>query len=134
MTKRTYDIRLRNAIAKSGDLGLFPKLNIPRSTARYHSWVKRQLKCLLPDQSSCPKLSPIKITRNETNTIKELVTAKEYAHFSINSLAMLAKRQQLVFASVAAWYRIVRKFNLRRSSVRFYPPKPKIGIRASAPN
>jgi transposase InsO family protein len=79
-------------------------------------------------------LSPTKITRNETNTIKELVTAKEYTHFSINSLAMFAKRQQLVFASVTAWYRIVREFNLRRPSVRLHPPKPKIGIRALAPN
>lgn len=229
MTKRTYDIRLRNAIARSGDPDLFPDLNIPRSTAlqwiregvkevvthpslgkscdalieetaalqkahsaekaknellnvslrvigfqmqymrvaagelkakllgaidaakahlslkeclesigltaaRYHSWLKRQVKCILPDQSSCPKLSPTKITRNETNTIKELVTAKEYTHFSINSLAMFAKRQQLVFASVTAWYRIVREFNLRRPSVRLHPPKPKIGIRALAPN
>ena len=91
--------------------------SIGLTAARYHSWLKRQVKCLLPDQSSCPKLSPRKITRNETNTIKELVTAKEYTHFSINSLAMFAKRQQLVFASVTAWYRIVRKFNLRRSGV-----------------
>jgi hypothetical protein len=27
---------------------------------------------------------------------------------------MFAKRQELVFASVSAWYRIVREFNLRR--------------------
>jgi transposase InsO family protein len=229
MTKRTYDIRLRNAIARTGDPDLFPDLNIPRSTAlqwiregvkevvthpslgkscdalteenaalqkkcsaekaknelvnislsvtgfqmqymrvaagelkaklldaidtakahlslkdclesigltaaRYHSWVKRQIKCLLPDQSTCPKLSPTKITSKETLAIKELVTAKEYTHFSINSLAMFAKRQELVFASVSAWYRIVREFNLRRPGVRLYPQKPKIGIRALAPN
>jgi transposase InsO family protein len=229
MTKRTYDIRLRNAIARAGDPDLFPDLNIPRSTAlqwiregvkevvthpslgkscdvlaeenaalqkkcsaekaknelvnislsvagfqmqymrvaagelkaklldaidtakahlslkdclesigltaaRYHSWVKRQVKCLLPDQSTCPKLSPTKITSKETLAIKELVTAKEYTHFSINSLAMFAKRQELVFASVSAWYRIVREFNLRRPGVRLYPQKPKIGIRALAPN
>ncbi|MEY4064041.1 MAG: hypothetical protein RIR26_249 [Pseudomonadota bacterium] len=47
---------------------------------------------------------------------------------------MFAERQEMVFASVPAWYRIVRKFNLRRPGVRLYPPKPKIGIRASAPN
>lgn len=229
MAKRTYDIRVRNAIAHSGNADLFPDLQIPRSTAlqwiregvkevvthpslgksrdalieenaavqkayesekaknelvnvslrvigfqmqyvrvaagnlkekllgaittarnhlslkdclesigltaaRYHSWVKRQIKCILPDQSTCPKLSPTKITSKETATIKELVTAKEYSHFSINSLAMLAKRKHTVFASVSAWYRIVREFNLRRPGVRIYPPKPKIGIRASEPN
>ncbi|RPH40488.1 MAG: transposase [Burkholderiales bacterium] len=229
MTKRTYDIRVRNAVARSGDADLFPELEIPRPTAlewirlgikevvthpsfewshdtlvekiasleksleaekaknqlvkcslevlsfrmqyvrvaagelkekllqtitnatlhvplkecletigltaaRYHSWIKRQVKCLLPDQSTCPKLSPTKITSKETLAIKELVTAKEYAHFSINSLAMFARRQQMVFASATAWYRIVREFNLRRPGVRVYPPKPKIGIRASEPN
>jgi transposase InsO family protein len=39
-----------------------------------------------------------------------------------------------VFASATAWYRIVREFNLLRPGVRIYPPKPKIGIRASEPN
>jgi hypothetical protein len=33
MTKRTYDIRLRNAIARTGDPDFFPDLKIPRSTA-----------------------------------------------------------------------------------------------------
>jgi hypothetical protein len=154
MAKRTYDIRVRNAVARSGDPDLFLDLHIPRSTAlqwiregakevvthpslgkscdalieenfalkktcaaekakahlplkecletigltaaRYHSLVKREVKCLLPDQSTCPKLSPTKITSKETLAIKELVTAKEYAHFSINSLAMFAKRQELI--------------------------------------
>jgi hypothetical protein len=31
MTKRTYDIRLRNAIARAGDPDLFPDLNIAHS-------------------------------------------------------------------------------------------------------
>lgn len=46
--------------------------SIGLTAARYHSWVKRKIKCILPDQSTCPKLS----------------------------------RQQMVFASVSAWYRI----------------------------
>jgi hypothetical protein len=198
MTKRSYDIRARNAVARSGNPYLFRSLNIPRSTAlqwiregvkevvthpsfgkschelveenfalqkacaaekaknglvhvtlrivgfqmqyvrvaagnlkekllsaidsarshlslkeclesigltaaSYHSWVKHQIKCFLPDQSTCPKLSPTKITSKETLAIKDLVTAKDYAHFSINSLAMFARRQQMVFASVTAW-------------------------------
>ena len=107
---------------------------IKLSSARYFSWIKRQVKCALPDQSSCPRLSPTKITSKETLVIKEFVTAKEYSHFSINSLAMLAKREKKVFASVTAWYRIVREYALRRPGIRIYPPKPKIGIRALRPN
>jgi hypothetical protein len=38
MPKRTYDIRLRNAVARSGDAGLFPELEIPRSTAL--EWIR----------------------------------------------------------------------------------------------
>jgi transposase InsO family protein len=108
--------------------------SIGLTAARYHSWIKRRIKCVLHDQSTCPKLSPTKLTSKETLAIKELVTAKEYAHFSIYSLSMFAKRKQMVFASVTAWYRIARAFNLRRPGVRVYPPKPKIGIRALDPN
>ena len=227
--KRTYDIRIRNAIATSRNPNLFPELNVPRSTAlqwiregykvvvthpefdhslerltientvlrnkceadkakvglvksslsvlgfqmqyvrvasselkeklllaikeanihvplqeclqmigltsaRYHSWVKRQIKCSLGDLSSCPRLSPSKITRTEINTIKDFVTAKEFSHFSISSLAWFAKREGNVFASASTWYRIVRDHKLRRSGERIYPPKSKIGIRASLPN
>lgn len=35
---RSYNHRLKRAIADSGDLGLFPELNIPRSTAR--GWIR----------------------------------------------------------------------------------------------
>lgn len=36
--KRTYDIRIRNAVAISQNPDLFPELNIPRSTAR--EWIR----------------------------------------------------------------------------------------------
>jgi hypothetical protein len=42
MTKRTYDIRVRNAIARSGNPDLFPDLNIPRSTAL--QWIRKGAK------------------------------------------------------------------------------------------
>jgi hypothetical protein len=37
MSKRTYDHRVRNAIARSGNSSLFPELNIPRTTAQ--QWI-----------------------------------------------------------------------------------------------
>ncbi len=42
MTKRTYDARLRNAIARSCDPDLFPELNIPRSMAL--QWIREGAK------------------------------------------------------------------------------------------
>lgn len=62
------------------------------------------------------------------------MTSKKYLHFSITSLALFAKRRGLVFASLTVWYRTVREFSLRRPGIRIYPQKPKVGIRAVAPN
>jgi len=38
MSKRTYDHRVRNAIARTGNPSLFPELNIPRTTAQ--QWIR----------------------------------------------------------------------------------------------
>jgi putative transposase len=169
MTKRTYDIRLRNAIARAGDPDLFPDLNIPCSTAL--QWIREGVEEVVTHPSlgkSCDALAEENAVLQKTCSAEKariellnvslrvtgfqmqymrvaagelkakllgaIDTAKEYTHFSINSLAMFAKRRELVFASVSARYRIVREFNLRRSGVRLYPQKPKIGIRALAPN
>ncbi len=51
MTKRTYDIRLRNAIARSGDPDLFPDLSIPRSTAL--QWIRQGVKDVVTHPSVC---------------------------------------------------------------------------------
>jgi hypothetical protein len=45
--RRTYDYRIQEAICESGDRGLFPELNIPRSTIR--SWMHRGM----PEVISC---------------------------------------------------------------------------------
>jgi hypothetical protein len=229
MSKRTYDHRVRNAIAKSGNPSIFPELNISRtkaqqwiresekeivtthqltktesemvielenlkrelaqaktklalmsvalmvsgfrlqyiriasadlkeelldavakkiavlslkgaletiglSMARYRSWSKREIQCRLSDEVSCPKLTPTKITTKDRRIIGSLVTSKKYLHFSIPSLALFAIRRGLVFASLTVWYCTVREFSLRRPGIRVYPDKPKIGIRAAAPN
>ena len=43
--KRTYDIRIRNAIATSRNPNLFPELNIPRSTAL--QWIREGYKVVV---------------------------------------------------------------------------------------
>jgi hypothetical protein len=107
---------------------------IDMSSARYFSWIKRKVLCQLPDQSSCPKLNPTKITSSEKSVIRELVTSKEYIHFSICLLALYAKRTGAVVASISAWHRIIREQGLRRACARIHPSKTKIAIRASMPN
>jgi hypothetical protein len=42
MPKRTYDIRVRNAVARSGDPDLFLELDIPRSTVL--EWIRLGIK------------------------------------------------------------------------------------------
>jgi transposase InsO family protein len=103
------------------------------SMARYRHWIKRQVHCLLEDASSCPRFTPTQITRPEVENIKTLYTSKDFAHFSKTSLSWFAKKAGVVFATVTTWSRIIRQLGLGRNLVRVYPPRPKIGIRASAP-
>jgi transposase InsO family protein len=107
---------------------------IGMSTARFRYWQKLGAGCHLKNESSCPKLIPNRLTAQEIFTIKDLVTSQRYAHYSISSLALLAKRMGLVYASTATWSRIIKMFNLRRNRHRVYPLKPKVGIRATRPN
>jgi transposase InsO family protein len=46
-SRRTYDYRIQEAICETGNRGLFPELNIPRSTIR--SWIHRGV----PDVVTC---------------------------------------------------------------------------------
>jgi putative transposase len=78
-------------------------------------------------------MSPTRITSKEIRTIRDLYTSRDYAHFSMTSLSLLAKRTGQVFASVATWSRIVKESDLKRVRHRVYPDSPKIGIRASKP-
>ncbi|MFC1762657.1 transposase [Planctomycetota bacterium] len=103
------------------------------SPSRYHSW-KNDKECGLDDMSSCPRTSPQQLTRNEVNTIEEMVTSEEYRHVPTSRLAILAQRLGKVFASPPTWFRLVRLHQWRRPRRRIHPAKPKVGIRASMPN
>ena len=48
-------------------------------------------------------------------------------------MAIYAKRQGEIFASAATWARVIRRLGLNRQFERVHPPKPRLGIRASAP-
>ena len=103
------------------------------SSARYFHWIKRQVSCELKDQPSCPRVSPTKLTTGEITQIKDLYTSKDFAHYSVLSLSWLGKKSGQIIASASTWSRVIRELGLKRNRVRVYPPKPKVGIRASAP-
>ena len=103
------------------------------TAARYHNWIKREVKCLLEDRPSCPLVSPTQLIRSEIRKIQDLYTSKDFSHYSIQALSWLGKKTGEVMASPSTWSRVIRELGLKRSRTRIYPPKPKVGIRASAP-
>src|SRR5262249_52600465 len=78
------------------------------SPSRFHAWGRRQRACVLDDHSSCPRVSPSRLTPSEVRAIKDLVTAPEYRHVPTGRLAILAQRLGKVWASPSTWYRLVR--------------------------
>ena len=104
------------------------------SFARYKSWMLRRRRCRLQDYSSCPKLSPTKLTADEVATMREMIADPRYEHFPVRSLALHAARMGKVVASPATWQRRVRRHGWKRPRKRVYPARPKIGVRASQPN
>ena len=103
------------------------------SCSRYHAW-KREDECGLNDMSPCPRSAPQQLTRAEIDTIEEMVTSDQYRHVPTGTLAVLAQRLGKVVASPTTWYRLVGLHQWRRPRRRIHPSKPKVGIRASAPN
>ena len=103
------------------------------SKTRYHDW-KRRAECELDDASSCPQSHPQQLTSEEREVVKEIVTSDEFRHVPTRTLAVVAQRLGKVFASPSTWHRLVRKHRWRRPRKRVHPSKPRLGIRASAPN
>jgi len=128
--------RLLNLAEKAaGKLSLKDCLQaIGLSLSRYKSWRMRWRKCELADQSSCPKLSPTKLTSVEISGMGELVCDKRYSHFPIRALAYHAARLGRLMASPGTWARYIGKHAWRRPRVRVYPARPRIGLRAARPN
>jgi putative transposase len=104
------------------------------TSARYHSWKKKQASCRLTDMISCPRLMTSRLTLDEISKIRDYATSEYFAHYSIMSLSWAAKKAGDLYASATTWSRVIRDLKLRRPGKRVYPAKPKIGVRASAPN
>jgi len=104
------------------------------STARYYAWVEADAGCALPDTPSCPRTKPTQLTFEEIHEMHEMVTSKLYRHMSVRALALHAQRMARVFAHPGTWCRMIREHAWVRPRKRLYPAKPKVGLRASAPN
>ena len=72
------------------------------SHSRYHSWM-REKECGFDDLPSCPRTSPHRLTPDEIETIKRMVTSDDYRHMPTGTLALLAQRLGKVFASSSTW-------------------------------
>ncbi len=64
------------------------------SPARYHAWKQAEKRCELDDRSSCPPSHPTQLTPKEVSTIKEMVTATEYRHVPLRTLAVYAQKSE----------------------------------------
>jgi transposase InsO family protein len=116
-------------------MSLLAALRITRlSPSRYHSWCRTEVGCDLDDQPSCPRTVPTRLTPDEVGVMQEMVESSDHRHMSLRALALYAQRIGKVFASPSTWYVLARKVGWRRLRNRVYPAKPKVGIRASAPN
>jgi putative transposase len=104
------------------------------SPARYHAWQRAERACQLDDRSSCPRTLPAQLTPAEVATIKDFVTAEQYRHMPVSTLARYAQRIGKVFASATTWGRLVRDRGWRRPRRRVHPLKPTLGVRATRPN
>jgi putative transposase len=77
---------------------------------------------------------PQRLTYGEVEVIGGMVQSTEHRHMSIRGLALHAQRVGKAFAHPATWGKLMRDRGWRRPRLRLYPPKPKIGLRTTAPN
>lgn len=103
------------------------------SLSRYKRW-RRERNCKLTKVKACPLGAPNQLTFKEVQTMKSLVTAKEYAHFPIRSLQYFAKKSGILFCSYTTWHKYIEQYKWKRPYKKYRPKLRKIGIRAKRPN
>lgn len=109
-----------------GEIGL--------SLSRYKRWRRERRICGYTKAVPCPKWIANQLTLNEIQTMKRLVTSREFAHFPIESLHYYAKREGLLFCAYSTWRKYIELYGWRRERLEYPKPKKKLGIRANAPN
>jgi hypothetical protein len=103
------------------------------SKSTYSNWLSEFYLCE-DSKGQCKQRKPHQLTHDEIEAMRKLITSKKYAHFSIQSLCLFAKRNGILFCSLDSWYKYKKLFGW----VRVQKPKKENhaedGIRAKAPN
>lgn len=107
--------------------------NISRST--YNVWVLGMYgDCQKSSLNWCKIRQPHQLEEQEVNTMRTLLTSQELEHWPISSVAHHARREGLMYASNATWYKYSSILSLRTRTTRFKARRKKLGIKASEPN
>ena len=128
--------RLLRAIDRARGVVRLPRLLnlIGLSPSRLAAWRRAAIGCQLDDMPSCPHGTPHRLSQEEINQIRDMVTSPAWRHVPVGQLSIMAQRLGRVFASAATWHRLVRERGWRRPRLRLHPEAPREGIRADAPN
>lgn len=91
--------------------------------------------CKSSYDGKCLRRWPGQLGSKELIEMQRLVTAQKYAHFSISSLCLYAKRHDILHCCRDTWYRYINRFGWERPFKMYKIPKRKtVGLRASRPN
>jgi len=101
---------------------------------RYWAWRRKESRCELNDEVSCPRSRPTRLTQSEKDSMREMVTSMAFRHMSVRALALHAQRIGKVLAAPGTWLRQIKENSWIRPRRRLYPAKPKVGVRTSTPN
>lgn len=107
---------------------------IDLSLSRYKRWRRQRRECGFSGTKSCPRRNANQLTFSEVQSMKRLVTSKEFSHFPIRSLHYYAKREAILFCSYSTWRKYIDQFAWKRPRRTFPEKKRKVGIRAKHPN
>lgn len=66
--------------------------------------------------------------------MRGMVTSPDHRHMSLGCLAIFAQREGKLYAAPSTWRKLVQERGWRHPRKRIHPAKPKVGIRADAPN
>lgn len=104
------------------------------SVHTYRSWkTEVALPCLASPIKKCLINKPNQLASNEVSQLVKLLSSPALAHWSIKSICHWARRKNLVFASLATWYKYNKLLGIRSSDFRQRKPK-YVPLRACKPN
>lgn len=104
------------------------------SLSRYKRWRRERRGCGVSGVKSCPRGSANQLTQKEIQTMRNLVTSKNFSHFPIRSLHFYAKRESILACSYSTWRKYIDHFKWKRPRKQFRERKRRIGLRAKHPN